>query len=95
MKDQFLQYGAIGLMAFVFLGAVIIMDRRYNKILLDQIKELKNHREEENETVKQFLRNQNRLIENQNDLIKGFIDISAGFKALVNVMVEKPGNSGL
>lgn len=96
MQEHLIQYGAGGLMAAIFLTGLYILDKRYNSFLNRMIKEKDTQlhderaaRVQEAETIVQLIRNQNRLIENQNDLMKGFIEISASFKALVNVMVDR------
>lgn len=96
-------YGLLGIMAAMFATVIIVQDKRYNQMLLRivkekdaQIAELKASNTEERESILQFLRNQNQLITNQNDLIKTFTEIALSFKALVNVMTDKPNKkSGL
>lgn len=101
--DQLGQYGVLGIMAVMFASVIIVLDKRYNRMLIRivrekdlQIAELKSINEGERESIAQFLRNQNQLITNQNDLIKTFTEIALSFKALVNVVTDKSNKkSGL
>lgn len=104
MIEQLAQsYGILGVMAAMFATVIIVLDKRYNKMLVRivkekdaQIAELKSSSIQERDSIAQFLRNQNQLITNQNDLIKTFTEIALSFKALVNVMTDRPNKkSGL
>lgn len=93
--EPLLDYGLLGVICFLLLTAVTGLFWLGWKANRSYIEELKADRQMRMEMMQHLISNNNRLIENNNEMMKGFIDIVSSFKALLNVVLERPQRPGL
>lgn len=96
MEQLFNDYGVIGIVAGIFLTAIIYQDKRHiylikkiEKIKDEQIDELKKEIERLQDREVQKTIDTHELMDDIKEAVKGLTNIAVGFREMVNIISEQ------